>query len=254
MRPRDLPVGLCLAHVLASWIRPAAFAVPLLAAMHGAADADDMRVRTQSGIVEGVVDADVMSFKGIAYAAPPVGELRWKEPRSPGSWDGTRKADAYGNACIQTPGVSAKAGGDPGPLSEDCLYLNVWTPRTQPAARLPVIVWIHGGAYVFGAGGLPGYNGAPLAKKGAVVINLNYRLGALGFFAHPALERESTGGPANFGLLDQIAALEWVQRNIAAFGGDPGNVTIIGQSAGRRAFSRCFAHRGPGACSTAALP
>jgi para-nitrobenzyl esterase len=102
MKPRDLPMGLCLVHVLASWTRLAAVAVPLLAAMHGAADADDMRVRTQSGIVEGVVEADVMSFKGIAYAAPPVGELRWKEPRSPGSWDGTREADAYGNACIQT--------------------------------------------------------------------------------------------------------------------------------------------------------
>jgi para-nitrobenzyl esterase len=197
-------------------------------------------VRTQSGSVEGVARDGVTSFKGIPYAAAPVGELRWKAPQAAAWWEGVRKADAYGNACIQTPGLSAANGGEPGALSEDCLYLNVWTPRADASAKLPVMVWIHGGAYLFGAGGLSIYDGTSMAKKGAVVVNLNYRLGALGFFAHPALEKEAPGGPANFGLLDQIAALEWVQRNIAQFGGDPANVTIFGQSAGAKSVLAMF--------------
>jgi para-nitrobenzyl esterase len=139
------------------------------------------------------------------------------------------------------PGLSAANGGDPGRLSEDCLYLNVWTPRAERSAKLPVIVWIHGGAYVFGAGGLPVYDGRPMAKKGAVFVSINYRLAQLGFFAHPALERENPAGVANFGLLDQIAALRWVQANIAGFGGDPGNVTIMGQSAGSKSVLALFA-------------
>jgi para-nitrobenzyl esterase len=191
-------------------------------------------------VIEGVAQGDVISFKGVPYAAPPVGELRWKPPQVPPSWMGVRKADTYGKACIQMPGLSVTLGGDPGPLSEDCLYLNVWTPRTDPKANLPVMVWIHGGGYVCGAGGLGMYDGASLAKKGAVVVNLNYRLGALGFFAHPALENESPGGPANFGLLDQIAALQWVQRNIAQFGGDPLNVTIFGESSGAKSVLALF--------------
>jgi para-nitrobenzyl esterase len=259
--PDESPAELHQVHLVSSWMWAAAVAVALTLGMRAAADADEVRVNTQAGIVEGVADVGIVSFKGIPYAAPPVGERRWKAPQAPAPWDGTHKAVAYGNACIQPPGLSAKAGGDPGPLSEDCLYLNVWTPRADPAARLPVVVWIHGGAYVFGAGGLPGYDGTPLARKGAVAVNLNYRLGALGFFAHPALERETPGGPANFGLLDQIAALEWVQRNITAFGGDPGNVTIIGQSAGAKSVLALFSsprarglfHRGI-AMSSYALP
>lgn len=138
----------------------------------------------------------------------------------------------YGSAYIQPTGLSQANGSNPGHLSEDCLYLNIWTPSLDSSARLPVMVWIHGGAYIFGVGGMPIYDGTPLALKGAVVVNFNYRLGRLGFFAHPALTKENPGGLANFGLLDQIAALQWVRENIASFGGDPGNVTIFGQSAG----------------------
>ncbi len=187
------------------------------------------------------MENNVVACKGIPYASPPVGELRWREPQPAAGWQGVRKANAYGNACIQVPGLSLANGGDPGALSEDCLYLNIWTPRPDPSARLPVMVWIHGGAYIFGAGGLDIYNGAPLANKGAVVVNLNYRLGQLGFFAHPALEKENPGGPTNFGLLDQIAALKWVQQNIAQFGGNPNNVTIFGQSAGGKSVLALFA-------------
>ena len=198
-------------------------------------------VKTQGGDVQGLAEREVVAFKGIPYAAPPVGSLRWREPQPATPWPGVRKGDAFGSACIQKPGLSQANGGDPGPLSEDCLYLNVWTPKADPAARLPVMVWIHGGAYIFGGGALPLYNGAPLAKKGAVVVTLNYRLLQLGFFAHPALQKENPGGPANFGLLDQIAALRWVQRNIAGFGGNPGNVTILGQSAGGKSVLALFA-------------
>ncbi len=218
-------------------------------------------VRTQAGDVEGVMERNVFAFKGIPFAAAPVGDLRWREPRPAAPWQGVRRANRYGNACIQVPGLSLENGGDPGPLSEDCLYLNVWTPRPDPSARLPVMVWIHGGAYIFGAGGMDIYNGAPLANKGAVVINLNYRLMQLGFFAHPALERENPRGPANFGLLDQIAALRWVRENIAQFGGNPNNVTIFGQSAGGKSIVALFAsplarglfHKGI-ALSSPALP
>ena len=198
-------------------------------------------VHTREGDVQGAVDRGVFSYRGIPYAAPPVGGLRWKEPRAAASWQGVRRADTFGNACIQTPGLSQANGGDPGPLSEDCLYLNVWTPKADSSARLPVMVWIHGGAYIFGSGSVEIYNGSPLAKKGAVVVTLNYRLGQLGFFAHTSLEKESPGGPANFGLLDQIAALQWVQRNIEQFGGDPRNVTIFGQSAGAKSVLSLFA-------------
>ena len=198
-------------------------------------------VKTRLGDVRGVVEDGVAAFKGIPYAAPPVGNLRWREPKAAAAWQGVRRADAYSHACVQIPGLSAKNGGEPGPLSEDCLYLNIWTPRAERTAKLPVIVWIHGGAYIFGAGGLQIYDGVPMAKRGAVFVSINYRLAQLGFFAHPALERETPGGVTNFGLLDQIAALKWVKANIAAFGGDPGNVTIMGQSAGGKSVLALFA-------------
>jgi para-nitrobenzyl esterase len=194
-----------------------------------------------SGPIQGAMDGDVFTFKGIPYAEPPTGDRRWRAPQPVASWTNVRKANAYGSACIQVPGLSAANGGEPGPLSEDCLYLNVWTPSLQTSAKLPVIVWIHGGAYIFGAGGLPIYTGAPLAKRGAIVVNVNYRLAQLGFFAHPAIEKSDPGGPANFGLLDQISALKWVQRNIERFGGDPGNVTIMGQSAGAKSVLALYA-------------
>lgn len=197
-------------------------------------------VHIEQGRLRGVRQDGVLSFRGIPYAAPPVGDRRWRAPAPARSWSGIRRADRLGAACIQPPGMSAANGGDPGPIAEDCLYLNVWTPRAERRARLPVVVWIHGGAYVFGSGGVRGYSGAPYAREDAVFVSLNYRLGALGFFAHPALNGEP-GAAANFGLLDQIAALQWVQRNIAAFGGDPNNVTIMGQSAGAKSVLALYA-------------
>jgi para-nitrobenzyl esterase len=189
-------------------------------------------VTTLEGPVLGARDADTLVFRGLPYAAPPVGDRRWRAPQPPLVRSGTLDAEYFGLSCVQPPGLSTTNGGDPGRTGEDCLTLNIWTPSLAPSARLPVFVWIHGGAFIFGSGSLDIYNGASLASRGAVVITLNYRLGQLGFFAHPALERETPGGPVNFGLLDQIQALTWIQRNIAGFGGDPANVTIAGQSAG----------------------
>ncbi|HNV83799.1 MAG TPA: carboxylesterase/lipase family protein [Arenimonas sp.] len=188
-------------------------------------------VQIDDGMLAGSHDKSVFSFKGIPFAAAPVAQWRWREPQPVETWNGIRTAKKFGNACIQTPGLSEKNGGSPGKISEDCLYLNVWTPGLQQGAKLPVMVWIHGGGLVFGSGAVPGYGGDSLAKRGAVIVNINYRMGLLGFFSHPALDAENTG-VKNFGLLDQIAALKWVQKNISAFGGDPGNVTIFGQSAG----------------------
>jgi para-nitrobenzyl esterase len=207
----------------------AALLLPVSAAAQGGPT-----VTTGSGDVQGVAADDNVAFKGIPYAGPPVGNLRWRAPVAPAQWTGVRPGNAFGPGCIAVPGVPQEFGGDPGQHSEDCLYLNVWTPKTENGSRLPVMVWIHGGAYVFGSGAVDLYNGAPLASKGAVVVTINYRIMQLGFFAHPALEAENPGGPVNFGLLDQIEALRWVKRNIAAFGGDPRNVTIMGQSAGAK--------------------
>lgn len=190
------------------------------------------RVVVAAGTAEGVALDGLSVFRGLPYAAPPVGDLRWRAPQPVAQWQGVRPASTFGAACPQKPGLSLEGGGDPGPLSEDCLHLNVWTPRAEPGARLPVMVWLHGGALIFGAGSLPLYDGAALAKQGVVVVTVNYRLGPLGYFVHPALEKAAPGGPANFGLLDQIAALRWVQAHIAAFGGDPQRVTVMGQSAG----------------------
>ncbi|WP_394840777.1 carboxylesterase/lipase family protein [Pendulispora brunnea] len=201
-------------------------------------------VDTEEGQVQGAFEHRVFVFKGIPYAQPPVGNLRWRPPLPITPWKGIFKADAYGKSSLQSREMCiSSAGGDPGPQSEDCLYLNVWTPQPAPGAsgaKLPVMVRIHGGAFLLGAGGLPPYNGASVAGRGAVIVTFNYRLGHLGNFAHPALDAEIPGGPANFALLDQIAALQWVQRNIAQFGGDPNNVTIVGQSAGSRSVLALF--------------
>ena len=213
------------------WLRGACVA---LAGIVGAsiATAAPSRIETTAGALHGTREGDISAFKGIPFAAPPVGDLRWRPPQPAPRWSGVRDATAYGSACIQKPGISLENGGDPGPLNEDCLYLNVWTPRAEPGVRLPVMVWIHGGALIFGAGSLALYDGASLARHGVVVVSINYRLGPLGFFAHPALDKAVPNGPANFGLLDQIAALQWVRRHIASFGGDPSQVTVFGQSAG----------------------
>lgn len=221
-----------------SWARRLA-AVLLAGATPWAQGADPV-VATEAGRVQGQVEAGLAVFRGVRYAAPPVGDARWREPQPPARWEGVLPARTVGASCIQKPGQSiASGGGDPGPTTEDCLFVNVWTPDTNPATKRPVMVWLHGGALIMGSGGVSVYDGAPLARRGAVVVTLNYRLGALGFFAHPALAGE--GGAINFGLLDQIAALRWVQRNIDRFGGDPGNVTIFGESAGAQSVLALFA-------------
>ncbi len=193
-------------------------------------------VKTSNGLVSGIPggDASIHVYKGIPYAAPPVGPLRWKEPKPAASWDGVRKADKFSPECMQTPYPKGSVYYvDPLPTSEDCLSLNVWTPAKSAKDRRPVMVWIHGGALTRGSGDLLVYDGENLAKKGVVVVTVNYRLGIFGFYAHPELTKESDrNSSGNYGILDQIAALEWVQKNIAAFGGDPRRVTIFGESAG----------------------
>jgi para-nitrobenzyl esterase len=197
------------------------------------AQAQTPKTPTDSGVVSGVREGGLSVYKGIPFAAPPVGDLRWRAPAPVAPWTGTRKADAFAPACMQT-GVSMP-GETPPAVSEDCLYLNIWTPAKSDSAheRLPVIVWIYGGGYINGSAAMPLYWGDRLAHKGVLVVTIAYRLGPLGFLAHPELTRESTHhSSGNYGLMDQIAALEWIQRNIAAFGGDPKNVTIAGQSSG----------------------
>ena len=177
---------------------------------------------------------DVVVFKGVPYAAPPVGDLRWKPPQPAVAWDGVRNAAAAGPICMQTgpAWVRAPTAGEDDPESEDCLFLNVWAPR-KAREPLPVMVWIHGGGFFSGAGSLPIYDGARLAAHGVVLVTVNYRLNVFGFFAHPALSAESPhGASGNYGLMDVVAALEWVRDNVAAFGGDPHRVTLFGESAG----------------------
>ena len=199
-------------------------------------------VQTQSGMLEGAVSDEyetVAVYKGIPYAKPPVEELRWVPPQPADAWEGVRPATDFASECMQTPVEEGLYTTAPASTSEDCLYLNVWTPTDANEANLPVMVWIHGGAFIMGSGSSPGYNGASLANRGAVVVTINYRLGIFGFFAHPALSAESPNNVSgNQGLYDQIAALQWVQDNIANFGGDPSNVTIFGESAG--SMSVCY--------------
>jgi len=213
------------------------------------------QVRIDPGMVAGTASGQptVRVFKGIPFAAPPLGENRWKAPQPVAKWDGVRKADAFGAPCAAgapggrgggggrgaaAPGAAAQA---PAPVAapreparaEDCLYLNVWTSANSPSDKRPVMVWIYGGGFTGGSGGLAWYDGENLAAKGPVIVTFNYRLGSLGFFAHPELAKESGhNASGNYGMMDAIAALQWVKKNISAFGGDPGNVTIAGESAG----------------------
>ncbi len=190
-------------------------------------------VDTTTGRVEGRREAGVERFLGIPYAAPPVGELRFRAPRPPTPWPGVRPASDPGPVAPQLPPASELSGGATGPHAEECLTVNVWTPAAD-GARRPVLVWVHGGAFVGGSGSMPLYRGAALAARGdVVVVTCNYRLGVLGFLAHPDLADEEAGGAGgNWGLLDQVAALQWVRDNVAAFGGDPADVTVFGESAG----------------------
>ena len=203
-----------------------------------AALASPETVRIDTGAVAGVAAGDVVSFKGLPYAQPPVGALRWRAPQRAKAWDGVRVADRYGAICMQK--IAKDNGVGLQPASEDCLTLNVFAAvgATTPA-KLPVMVWIHGGGLVNGSGTAELYDGSALARQGVVVVTINYRLGRFGYFAHPALTAEANGEPvANYGLMDQIAALEWVKRNVAAFGGDARNVTIFGESAGGVSVNR----------------
>lgn len=206
--------------------------LPLEAAIKGP-------VQTESGQVSGVPGSDpsITAFKGIPFAAPPVGELRWRLPQPPRSWQGVRASASFGASCIQEIVSERKPWTyefmTHGDISEDCLSVNVWTPARSSSERLPVFFYIYGGAFSSGSGAVPLYDGEGLSKKGLVVVTANYRVGVLGFLAHPELSRENSPRVSgNYGLHDQIAALRWVQKNIRNFGGDPNRVTIAGQSAG----------------------
>lgn len=210
-----------------------AFGLGLCAVSASMAQAQaEPRARTDSGVVEGSTEAGVQSWKGIPFAAAPVGPLRWRAPQAQAKWPGVRPAKAYANDCMQKPFPSDAAPLGTAP-AEDCLYANVWRP-SGAKSKLPVVFWIYGGGFVNGGSSPPTYSGANLAKQGVLFVSANYRVGRFGTFAHPQLTAANpdNGLLGNYGILDQIAALEWVKRNIAAFGGDPGNVTIIGESAG----------------------
>jgi para-nitrobenzyl esterase len=194
-------------------------------------------IKVEGGLISGVAanGVSVAAFKGIPYAAPPIGGLRWHAPQAPAAWKGIRKADQFSASCIQNVVPERKPWTfefmTHGEISEDCLYLNIWTPAKSAGDKLPVFFWMYGGGNVEGSAGVPVYDGENLAKKGLVVVTINYRLGVLGFFTHPELTKEADRS-GNYGLLDQLAALKWVHDNISAFGGDPSRVTIAGQSAG----------------------
>ena len=216
----------------------AATALLLSATISEAAVSDP--VNTDAGQVSGVtLPSGVRAFLGIPFGAPPVGDLRWREPQPVARWQGVRKADQFAHVCVQNPApnrqpvnVSTDLPDSP-KTSEDCLYLNVWTQADRATDRRPVMLWIFGGAYTEGGGSTPHNNGENLAKKGVVLVTFNYRLGVFGFYAHPELTKESGRNAAgNQALADTIATLRWIKTNIAAFGGDPDNVTIFGESAG----------------------
>ncbi len=208
----------------------------LFAAILPLAAAINDPVRVEQGQLSGVEGADpgVRVYKGVPFAAPPIGDLRWRDPKPAADWPGVRKADQFSANCMQTPYPEGSLyRSEPQPISEDCLYLNIWTAARSASEKRPVMVWIHGGAFTRGSGSMPTYNGENFAKKGIVLVTINYRLGVFGFFAHPQLTQESEHhSSGDYGILDEIAALQWVRKNIAAFGGDPGNVTIFGESAG----------------------
>lgn len=226
----------------AKMLRVAALASLAAATPLGAAMPQDL-VKTETGTVEGTLNTDhtVRMFKGVPFAAPPVGDLRWKTPQPPLSWQGIRHADKFGSPCMQTDVFGDIYFRDSQP-SEDCLNLSIWIPAHPAQAKLPVIVWFYGGGFVAGSNSEPRYDGESLAKKGVIIVSPNYRLGIFGFFSHPELTKESEHhASGNYGLLDQVAALHWVLRNVSAFGGDPHNITIAGESAGSLSVSALMA-------------
>ena len=216
------------------WLAIAIAAAPLISA------AADSTVKVEQGLLKGTVEQGLTVYRGVPFAAPPVGDLRWRAPKPAASWEGVRNADKFAPQCIQggftPPGQAAPA------MSEDCLYLNIWTPAKSASAHVPVLVWIYGGGFNAGATSVPTYSGEVLARKGVVLVSIAYRLGPIGFMAHPELSAESPQHVSgNYGLLDMIAGLQWIQKNIARFGGDPGKVTIFGESAGGIAVSQLSA-------------
>jgi para-nitrobenzyl esterase len=188
-------------------------------------------VEVTGGTLKGVDQGGIFSYKGIPFAAPPAGDLRWKAPQPAEGWTGVRNADTFAPGCVQDSSMSAMTGA-PANFSEDCLYLNVWTGAKTADEKRPVMVWIHGGAFVGGMTGTPMFDGTKFAQKGVVLVSVAYRLGVFGFMAHPELSRESGKGSGTYGIQDMIAGLQWVKNNIARFGGDPSRVTIFGESAG----------------------
>jgi para-nitrobenzyl esterase len=200
-----------------------------------------LRVQTANGTLEGTNESGIHSFKGVPFAQPPVGDLRWKEPQPVINWTGVRKADKFGPRAMQLPvfgDMNFRSNG----VSEDCLYLNVWTPAQSATDKLPVLVYFYGGGFIAGDGSEPRYEGLSLARRGIVTITVNYRLGIFGFFSHPELTKESPHhSSGNYAFMDQAAAIKWVQQNIAAFGGDPKKITIGGESAGSFAVSAMMA-------------
>src|ERR1051326_7693335 len=212
------------------------------AAIHPALAAE--RVKVANGILESntAPKDGVRSFKGIPFGRPPVGDLRWREPQPVKNWTGVRNADEFGPRCMQRTSPGADYWFRSNGMSEDCLYLNVWTPAKSDQEKLPVLVYIFGGGFQNGDGSEPRYDGENMARKGMVAVSVNYRTNIFGFFVHPELTKESPHHAAgNYGLLDQVAALRWVQKNIAAFGGDPNRVTVAGESAGSISVSGLMA-------------
>lgn len=206
---------------------------PAIAEQTEAAQPVTVTVEVTGGTIDGVEQDGILIYKGIPFAAPPVGDLRWKAPAPVQPWEGVKKTDAYCDACMQ----AENAMGNTAPVSEDCLYLNVWTPAKMTDEKIPVIYWVHGGGYSGGSTSTPMYDGAGFAERGVVMVSVAYRLGPFGFLAHPELSRESGKGSGAYGLLDMIEGLKWVRDNISRFGGDPSNVTIFGHSAGGAAIS-----------------
>ena len=197
-------------------------------------------VRIESGTLRGMRNEGVATYLGIPYAAPPMRDLRWRPPQEVAPWENVRAADTFGHRCMQHVSGAPSA-------SEDCLYLNVWAPVGAAGGALPVMVWIHGGGLSYGSASAPAYDGAELAKQGLVLVSINYRLGRFGFFAHPALSAgDPDGRLGNYGFMDQLEALRWVQRNIAAFGGNPADVTVFGESAGGRSVNALLVSRASG--------